>query len=411
MIETSRFTLDNGLRVIHNHDSATAMVALNVLYDVGARDEDPQLTGMAHLFEHLMFGGSANIPDFDSQLEAAGGMSNAWTSNDFTNFYDVVPAQNAETAFWLESDRMLALAFSDKALEVQRHVVIEEFKQQCLNRPYGDMSHYLRRMVYTAHPYRYPVIGKDPSHIERVTQDDVRQFFYSHYSPSNAVLAVSGNISADECRKLSEKWFADIPARKIQPRLYAPEPLQTSARETEATGDVPGTMITIAYPMAGYGTQDYFVADIISDILATGRSSRLYRNLLMGTDLFSDIDASIIGSEEPGFLMINARLRDNTDRTVTQATQAIGLQLQQLVSDGVSDRELERVLNKFESNLTFSNISYLAKAQALALSEMHREDINGILPAYRAMTAADVTRTATEIFNPSHCNTLVYRPR
>ena len=200
MIKVNRATLSNGLRIIHNYDSATAMVALNILYYVGARDEDPEMTGLAHLFEHLMFGGSVNIPDFDGAIENAGGMNNAWTSNDYTNFYDIVPAHNAETAFWVESDRMLALAFSDKALEVQRHVVIEEFKQTCLNRPYGDMSHHLRAMLYKVHPYRYPVIGKEISHIEKVTQDDVREFFYSHYAPNNAVLSVSGSITFEETK-------------------------------------------------------------------------------------------------------------------------------------------------------------------------------------------------------------------
>ncbi len=410
MIETVRFTLDNGLRVIHNYDGATAMVALDVLYDVGARDEDPSLTGIAHLFEHLMFGGSVNVPDFDSQLEAAGGVSNAWTSNDFTNFYDVLPAQNVETAFRLESDRMLRLAFSEKALEVQRNVVIEEFKQQCLNRPYGDLFHHLRRMVYTVHPYRYPVIGKEPEHIARVTDEDVRRFFYNHYAPNNAVLAVSGNITADECRRLAEKWFADIPARDVAPRLYGAEPAQTAERYAETSGDVPQTMISIAYPMMGYGTSDYFVADIISDVLANGQSSRFYRNLLMGTDLFTDIDASITGSEEPGMMLVNARLRDNSPAAVDAAREAIDSEISRLVTDGVTSRELQRLLNKFESNLTFSNISYLAKAQALALSEMHREDINAVLPAYRAMTTDDVARVAAGIFAPEHRNTLIYRP-
>ena len=198
MIEYNKFTLSNGLRVIHNYDGATAMVALNVMYNVGARDEKPNMTGMAHLFEHLMFGGSVNIPDFDGAIESAGGMNNAWTSNDYTNFYDIVPSQNAETAFWVESDRMLSLAFSDKALEVQRNVVIEEFKQTCLNKPYGDMSHHLRGLMYQIHPYRYPVIGKEISHIEKVTQDDVRDFFYSHYAPNNAVLSISGRITLEE---------------------------------------------------------------------------------------------------------------------------------------------------------------------------------------------------------------------
>ena len=211
MIETTRFELGNGLRFVHNYDGNTAMVAVNVLYNVGARDERGDLTGLAHLFEHLMFGGSVNIPDFDGAIERAGGKNNAWTSNDFTNFYDILPAQNAETAFWLESDRMLSPSFADRTLEVQRSVVTEEFKQQCLNRPYGDLSHHLRKLVYTAHPYSWPVIGKTPEHIARVTPQDTREFFFSHYAPNNAVVAVSGNITAEETRRLAEKWFGDIP--------------------------------------------------------------------------------------------------------------------------------------------------------------------------------------------------------
>lgn len=411
MIEVNRATLPNGLRIIHNYDSATAMVALNVLYDVGARDEHPEMTGLAHLFEHLMFGGSINIPDFDSAIENAGGWNNAWTSNDFTNFYDVIPTQNAETAFWLESDRMLSLAFSDKALDVQRNVVIEEFKQVCLNKPYGDMGHHLRELIYTTHPYRFPVIGKEFSHIQRVTQDDVRNFFHSHYAPNNAVLAVSGHITWDETLRLANKWFSDIPRRQIAPRHYQPEPEQTQPRRKVVEANVPQVAIVKAFHMPGYASPDYIPCDIITDLLAAGRSSRFYQNLLMGSDLFTEIDASISGSEEPGYLMLNAKLRENTPDAIAKAEDVMISQALSLADSTLSQYELTRAINRYESNFTFGSISFLAKAQALAQSEMHNEDINHIVPRYRSISTDDIKRVTKQIINPDHCSTLIYRPQ
>ena len=411
MIEYNTFTLSNGLRVVHNYDGATAMVALNVLYNVGARDESPELTGMAHLFEHLMFGGSVNVPEFDSAIENAGGMNNAWTSNDYTNFYDIVPAQNVETAFWVESDRMLSLAFSDKALEVQRHVVIEEFKQTCLNRPYGDMSHYLRAMIYKQHPYRYPVIGKEISHIEKVTQDDVREFFYSHYAPNNAVLAISGRISLDDTKRLAQKWFEPIPQRDIAPRKYPQEPRQTEARMQEAKGNVPQLAMVKAYRMPGYGMPDYVECDVITDLLASGRSSRFYRNLLMKTGVFTEIDASIIGSDEPGFLMLNSKLANNDATAIAQADKLMKEEVQRIIDGDVSEYELTRTINRFESNFMFSSMGFMAKAQSLANYVMHNEDINGVVARYRSITTDDISRVAKNIFDENNCSTLIYHPQ
>lgn len=411
MIEVSRFTLPNGLRVIHNYDSATAMVALNVLYDVGGRDENPELTGMAHLFEHLMFGGSVNIPDFDGAIEAAGGYNNAYTSNDYTNFYDVVPAHNAETAFWLEGDRMLSLAFSDKALEVQKNVVIEEFKQVCLNKPYGDAMHHLRSMLYKTHPYRYPVIGKEMAHIERVTQQDVRDFFYSHYAPNNAVLSVSGRITAEEAYRLAMKWMGDIPRRDVKKRGYEPEALPDRRQRETVYGRVPQTMIIKAFAMPGYDSDDYVVCDIITDLLASGRSSRFYRNLLMGTELFTEADASISGSDEPGFLMLTAKLRSDSVESVAQAEEVMLREALSLTDGSLTGYELERAVNRFESNYTFSTMDFLSKAQSLAMSEMHGEDINDTVPRYRRVTVGDVERVAKKIINPERSSTLIYKPK
>ena len=409
-MEINRFELDNGLRVVHSRDAATAMVAVNTLYDVGARDESPDSTGMAHLFEHLMFGGSANVADFDGALSAAGGMSNAWTSNDFTNFYDVLPAVNLETALWLESDRMLQLGFSEKSLEVQRNVVTEEFKQMCLNRPYGDMEHELRRLAYTIHPYRWPVIGKDFSHIEGVDMARVKNWFYSHYAPSNAVLAICGNVELAQVRELVEKWYGDIPRRATEVRSCPQEPPIDAPRSAVMTGDVPQTALTIAYPMAPYGKEGYFDADILSDVLANGKSSRFYRRLLLGSDLFTEVDASIQGSEDPGLFLINAKLRDNGPEAEARAIEAINGELRRLTDGDVAGNELQRCINRLESSRTFGLLNYLSVAQTLAHAEMHGEDANDFMLPYRAITPESLRRTAVEIFNPAHAVTLTYRP-
>ncbi len=409
-MEINRFTLPNGLRVVHSRDAATAMVAVNTLYDVGARDESAELTGMAHLFEHLMFGGSVNVADFDGALSAAGGVSNAWTSNDFTNFYDLLPAVNIETALWLESDRMLQLAFSDKALEVQRSVVIEEFKQMCLNRPYGDLEHAFRALAYKRHPYRFPVIGRDFSHIERVTQDDVRRWFFGHYAPNNAVLAICGNVKFGRVRELVEKWYGDIPRRDVAPRLYEPEPFPVEPRSVEISGDVPQTAIHVAFPMAAYGGSGYFEGDLLSDVLANGKSSRFYRRLLLGTDLFTEIDAAITGSEEPGLFTVTAKLRDTGADAVQRAVEAINSELEELREVAVDAHELQRCVNRLESNRTFSLLNYLSVAQMLAHSEIHGEDPDAFMAPYRAVTPESLQSVARAIFNPSHALTLVYRP-
>jgi len=410
-MEINRFELPNGLRVVHCRDGATAMVAVNTLYDVGSRDESPDSTGMAHLFEHLMFGGSANVSDFDGELSKAGGVSNAWTSCDFTNFYDILPAVNLETALWLESDRMKCLSFSEKSLEVQRSVVTEEFKQVCLNRPYGDMDHALRSLAYTRHPYGWPVIGKEFSHIENVDMEWVRSWFYGHYSPSSAVLAVCGNVEFGRVRELVEKWYSDIPARPVTPRHCRPEPLPDAPRHKIMTGDVPQTALTIAFPMAGYGEEGYFESDILSDVLANGRSSRFYRRLLLGTDLFTEIDASIQGCEDPGLFMINARLRENTPEAEQKATEAINRELEMLCETPVDAMELQRCVNRLESSRTFSLLNYLSVAQTIAHAEMHGEDANAFMEPYRAITPASLRHTAMRVFNPAHAISITYRPQ
>ena len=410
MIEYTLFTLANGLRVVHHQDCTTGRVALNILYNVGARDESPEMTGLAHLFEHLMFGGSVNIPEFDYALEMAGGSNNAWTSNDFTNFYDVIPAENVETAFWAESDRMLSLAFSEESLQVQRDVVMEEFKQVCLNKPYGDMGHHLRSLIYKKHPYRFPTIGKELSHIERVTMDDVKQFFYSHYAPNNAVLAVTGNITLERTKELAEKWFGSVPAREIVGRDYESEPEQTQARRLEVASEVPQTRIVIAFPMMSSTDPDYRVADLITDILASGNSSRFYRRLVMGTELFTIADASVSDSDEPGYLIVNASLRGHGEEAIAEAERAIWQQLEEIATETVQEYELERAINRFETKNVFSRLNYLSKASQLAKAVMQGREINNTVSDYKQVTVEDIKRVASEIFQRKRSNTLIYGP-
>lgn len=407
------FVLDNGLRIVHSHNPQTAMAVLNLLYDVGARDEDPCHTGMAHLFEHLMFGGSVNVPSFDSALERAGGKNNAATSNDFTFFYDVVPAQNIETAFYLESDRMLSLAFSDKALEVQRQVVVEEFKQVCLNRPYGDLMHKLRPMLFGEHPYSWPVIGKMPEHIEQVTQDDARRWFYSHYAPNNAVMAVTGNVTRERVAELAEKWFGPIPRRDIAKRRLADTPWPAGEpMEQTIYGNVPQPMVSVAYRMAPYGADGYLAADAITDILSAGKSSRLYQRLVMGGGgLFTSADAFISGSQHSGYLMLTAMVADDSAEAIERAKAMLIAEARQLAEPGnVSGYELQRAKNRYASVFTFDNLSLVSLAQTLCQCEYNHEDINAIVPAYQALTIDDIQRTAQNVFVDHAPAIAIYRP-
>lgn len=398
MIDIQHHTLSNGLKVIVHHDPATVMVVVDVLYNTGSRDESRNLTGIAHLFEHLMFSGSVNVPHFDQELENAGGSSNAWTSNDFTNFYDILPAENIETALRLESDRMLQLAFSETALKVQQSVVIEEFKQQCLNRPFGDLMHGLRAALYCAeHPYSWPVIGLEPSHIENVTNEDVRTWFFSHYAPNNAVLVIAGNCPCPHAIELAEKWFGDIPRRPISPRRLPPPGFPTHNRVVEMQGNVPYPSLTIAIPMSHYGTKEYRAADAISDILSVGKSARLLRKLVIeGDGTIIEADASIIGSEEPGAFLMSARIKSTED--FDKVRDMLREQLFNLTKPGnLTDDELQRTFNQFETTFMMQNIDLVARATNIALAAMHREDINNTVALQRRLTIDDIRQTAQQL--------------
>ena len=409
MIQVNRYTLANGLRIVHNEDDSTQMVALNLLYDVGARDEDPSHTGFAHLFEHLMFGGSLHIPDYDTPVQNAGGENNAWTNNDITNYYITLPHQNVETGFWLESDRMLSLDFSPKSLEVQRQVVIEEFKQRNLNQPYGDASHLLRELAYESHPYRWPTIGKEIAHIAQATLKEVKDFFYRFYAPNNAILAVTGHISFEETIRLAEKWFGPIPARNISPRQLPAEKPQTAVRRKTVERKVPVDAIYMAFHMSNRMHPDYYVYDMITDILSNGRSSRFIQSLVQEQKLFTSIDAYISGSLDEGLLHVTGKPVEGV--SLEQAEKAIWKELEKMKTVPVSEQELEKVKNRYESEQIFNNINYLNVATNLAFFELtgKAEDINEEVGKYRAVTAEQIQATSARCFVPENCSILYYK--
>ncbi len=395
--------------MVHSEDRSTQMVALNIVYDVGARDEHPEHTGFAHLFEHLMFGGSANIPDYDTPLQSAGGENNAWTNNDITNYYLTVPKSNVEIGFWLDSDRMLELAFSEQSLDVQRGVVIEEFKQRCLNQPYGDVGHLLRPLAYRVHPYRWPTIGKELSHIEQATLEEVKDFFYRFYAPNNAVLAVTGNISWEETVALTEKWFGPVPRRNVPPRQLPQEPEQTEARRLTVERPVPLDALFMVYPMCNREHPDYFAFDILSDVLSNGRSSRLSRQLVQEQKLFSSIDAYISGTRDAGLLHISGKPAAGV--SLEEAEVAVLRELEELCQTPVGEQELEKVKNKFESTQIFGNINYLNVATNLAWFELtgQAEDIDREVERHRAVTAEQLQRVARETFREENSVVLYYK--
>jgi predicted Zn-dependent peptidase len=408
MIDYERFKLANGLTVLVHRDVSTPMVVLDILYDVGARDEDPSKTGFAHLFEHLMFGGSVNIPDYDEPLQVAGGENNAYTTNDLTNYYCQLPVENIETAFWLESDRMLSLAFSEKSLDVQRKVVSEEFKEHYLNKPYGDVWHIIREMAYTTHPYRWMTIGKELKHIEEAKLSDVKAFFFKHYTPSNAIMVVAGNVEVEDVRKLAEKWFGDIAPGDRYVRDIKPEPPQTEARKKTVTRDVPLDALYKCWHMPARMEQGYYVADLIGDILGGSTSSRLYQVLVKEKKMFSNIECYHYGSVERGLLTIEGKLVKGVD--IYEAEQAIEELLDQLKNGKIDEKELQKVKNKTESLMAFEDMTLMNRANSLAFYELLGDAnlMNTELGKYQAVTIDDIIEEARRIFDVNNSNTLYY---
>lgn len=411
MIEIQRHTLDNGLRIVHNKNAATGMVAVNLLYQVGSRNEQYEYTGMAHLLEHLMFGGSANAPCFDRILQEAGGENNAWTNNDITNYYEILPVQNIETALWIEADRMENLLLGDKALEVQRNVVQEEFKQRCLNAPYGDAGHILRRNVYHCHPYRWPVIGKSLEDIETVPKEVVRDFYHRFYVPDNAILSVVGNIDSDRLFRLVEKYFGHIAAGNRPKSVLPVEPRQTEARVEQVQRNVPHNMLIKAYRMCDRNSADYHASDMISDILSNGRSSRFYQNIYAKGNMVSSIDASITGDIDEGMLVVKAQLLPGVSYEVVEA--AIDKELDMLKTQFTDVRELDKLKNRYESNALFSNINNDERAANLAYYEMLGDAnmINRVIDDYRQTTPEAIRRVSQYLLDERNSTTIYYNAK
>ncbi len=409
MINYSRFTLDNGLKVLVHEDRSTPLVAMNILYDVGSRDEDPEMTGLAHLFEHLMFGGSVNVPDYDLPLQMVGGDNNAFTNSDITNYYLTIPADNIETGFWLESDRMLELDFSQKNLDTQRSVVIEEFNQRYLNQPYGDTTLLLKPLAYKVHPYRWPTIGMDISHIEKVSLDQIKKFFFSHYAPNNAVLSITGNINLQKAKDLTLKWFGPIEKRKLLERNLPQEPLQTESRILTVEKDVPSNALYKVWHIGPRMSHDFYTLDLITDLLAGGETGRLHTRLVREKKLFSEINAYITSDIDPGLIIMMGKLMKDVD--IQHAEESVNEVIESLKKeDGLKD-EMEKVKNKFESSTVFSNTNILNKAINLSFYELlgNPDQVNSEVADFRKVTLEMVTSTAKKYFIPENCSTLYYK--
>jgi len=408
MIDFKKFELDNGLKIIFNKDETTPVVSLNILYNVGAKDENPKQTGLAHLFEHLMFTGSVNIPNYDNPLEKVGGKNNAFTNNDITNFYLTVPKQNIETAFWLESDRMNQLAFSQKKLDIQKNVVIEEFKETCLNQPYGDIWLLLRPLAYKIHPYQWATIGKKISHIQSVDMQDAKAFFKKYYCPDNAIMTITGNLEFEYVKNLSEKWFGPIKKGGNNKKNIPAEPKQTKARRLAVESDVPFDAIYKAYKMCNRTDKKFYTTDLISDILSNGRSSRLYKQLVKKQKLFSDIDAYHLGSIDKGLFVISGKIIKGVK--IEKAEESVNKELDKIKQNFVKEQELNKVKNKIESTLIFSEINGTNRAMNLAFAELIDDAslVNKEIDNYRKVTLKQIKEQANLLFNETNCSTLYY---
>jgi zinc protease len=408
LINFEKFTLSNGLRVIVHQDTSTPMAVMNVMYDVGAKDEDPGRTGFAHLFEHLMFGGSINIPVYDEPLQMAGGENNAYTTNDLTNYYIQLPAENLETAFWLESDRMLSLGFTDNSLEVQRKVVCEEFKEHYLNKPYGDVWLKLRDLAYQVHPYRWMTIGKELSHIENASLQDVKNFFFKHYRPVNAILVVAGNVTVERVKTLAEKWFAPIESGIKYERNLPQEPPQAQAKKLEVNANVPLDALYKTWHIFPRMDHRYYVSDLITEILSGGGSSRLFQSLVKEKKLFSNIECYHFGTVDAGLLAIEGKLVKGVK--MEDAEAAINIELEKLKSEKIADSELEKVKNKTESMMAFEDMSLMNRASSLAFYELMggANLINSELERYNKVTTDDIRELSRNIFREENSSTIWY---
>lgn len=408
MIQFERFQLANGLKVLVHPDTSTPMAVVNVLYNVGAKDENPNKTGFAHLFEHLMFGGSIHIPEYDEPLQRAGGENNAYTTNDLTNYYCQLPAENLETAFWLESDRMLSLAFSVKSLEVQRKVVCEEFKEHYINKPYGDAWHKMRTLAYTTHPYKWMTIGASLDHVEQASMQDVKDFFFKFYRPNNAILVVTGNVELAQVKALAEKWFAPIPAGETYVRNLPAEPKQDKSRTLDVRADVPMDMLMMTWHMGGRFDAGYHATDLLTEVLGGGASSRLYEQLIKVKQIFSSIECFHFGTIDPGLLVIEGKLVKGVSMSV--AEKAVLDEVELIKNTLLDAKEVQKVINKTESMICFEDMSIMNRAHSLAFYELlgDGELMNTELSKYQAVNPELMQSTAKEIFQEQNRNTLYY---
>ena len=416
MIQYQKYTLENGLRLLIHEDNSTPLVAVNLLYDVGSRDESPEKTGFAHLFEHLMFGGSINAIDFDDPIQRAGGENNAFTNSDMTNFYATVPAENLETLLWLESDRMLALRINKRSLNVQRKVVVEEFKETTLNEPYGDVWHIIGDMVYKKHPYRWPVIGLTPQHIEDATLEDVKDFFNKFYVPNNAILTVAGNFSKIEgstegVKSLVEKWFGSVPSGDMPKRNLPEEPPQTAEIRRTVEANVPLDALYMLFRSPARTDPDYYALDLMTDVLASGSSSRFYRKILKDKRLCSEIDCSQTGNLDPGIVIIDGKPTEGV--TLEQLEEAIWAELERIKNKPIDDLELQKLKNRVESQQTFGDVGALNKAMNLTFYELIGDSdlINTEIEYYQAVQVTDIQRVANNIFRKDNASILYYKSK
>ncbi len=411
MIKFSKKKLKNGLTVIVHSDAATPMAAVNLLYKVGSKNENPDRTGFAHLFEHLMFGGSQNLPEFDTPIQLAAGENNAFTNNDFTNYYIALPKENIETALWAESDRMRNLTLNQKSLDVQKKVVIEEFSQRYLNQPYGDMWMLLRSLCYKTHPYQWATIGKEISHIEKATLGDVKAFYDRYYTPSNAILSIGANMTEETMFELAEKWFDDIEALPTHDDNIPQECEQTEARLLEVERDVPVTVVYMAFPMQGRDSLEFSICDVMTDVLSNGTSSRLYQRLVKESTMLTSVNAYVSGDFDSGLLILSAKLLDET--TPQMAIDALWKEIDELKTEMVSDYELQKVKNKFEATTLFSQINVLDKAMNLGFYEFlsDADMYNNEKSVHSSITADQIMETAKKLMRPERSNTLIYKAR
>ncbi|KXX68264.1 pitrilysin family protein [Flammeovirga sp. SJP92] len=411
MIKFSAFELDNGLKVYVHEDHNIASAVLNIMYDVGSRDEDPEKTGFAHLFEHLMFGGSVNIPSYDTPLQKVGGTNNAFTSPDITNYYITLPAQNLETAFWLEADRMLSLSFDPSVLEVQRKVVIEEYKQRYINQPYGDVWHHLRELAYKEHSYRWPTIGREIKHIEDATMEDVKAFFNKYYVPSNAVMVVAGNVKLEEVKQLAKKWFEPIPSGDKPIRNIPMEPIQVAPRRKIVEEKVPLDVLYKVWHMEGRSQDGYYTTDLISDLLGRGKSSLLYEKLVKDKKVYSGVSAFITGSFEPGLFCITGKTADGV--SLEDAEGELQSVIDGFIDSEVNPENLEKVKNQAEFSMTYGKTEILPRAMSIAYGATlgNANLINEEEGKLRSVTIDQIESKKSTLFNPNNCSTLFYKAK